>query len=66
MGSGVRAERDQPEGQPPTTRGWVAQCVRRGHSYTTSSHRNLATYGIPMALPLRRQHHHHSGCCLAC
>ena len=36
MGSGVRAERDQPEGQPPTTRGWVAQCVRRGHSYTTS------------------------------
>ena len=25
MGSGVRAERDQPEGQPPTTRGWVAQ-----------------------------------------
>ena len=36
MGSGVRAERDQPEGQPPTTRGWVAQCVRRGHSCTTS------------------------------
>ena len=27
MGSGVRAERDQPEGQPPTTRGWVAQSV---------------------------------------
>ena len=36
MGSSVRSERDQSWGQPPTTRGWVAQCVRRGHSCTTS------------------------------
>ena len=27
VGSSVRSERDQSWGQPPTTRGWVAQCV---------------------------------------
>ena len=60
----MRAERDQPEGQPPTTRGWTAQCVRADEATplehrpaARAAHHILANYGILVALILPELHH---------